>query len=138
MADRRRRGTGTNQEEVRRHNLATLLGHVHRSGGVSRAQLTERMGLNRSTIADLVRELEDLDVVTQSPPKVGKIHRGGAGRPSNDVKPAVDSAYVIAAELGVDSMDVARIGLGGRLMDRVSTTTPANRDPRRSSTRSST
>ena len=64
MADRRRRGTGTNQEAVRRHNLATLLGHVHRSGGVSRARLTERMGLNRSTIADLVRELEDLAAVT--------------------------------------------------------------------------
>jgi predicted NBD/HSP70 family sugar kinase len=129
VADRRRRGTGTNQEAVRRHNLATLLGHVHRSGGVSRAQLTELMGLNRSTIADLVRELEDLDVVTQSTPEAGTIQRVGAGRPSIDVKPAADSVFVLAAELGVDTMDVARVGLGGQPLDRMSATTPTNRDP---------
>jgi len=129
VADRRRRGTGTNQEAVRRHNLATLLGHVHRSGGVSRAQLTERMGLNRSTIADLVRELEDLDAVTQSTPEAGTITRVGAGRPSIDVKPATDSVFVLAAELGVDTMDVARVGLGGRPLDRMSATTPVNREP---------
>jgi predicted NBD/HSP70 family sugar kinase len=129
VADKRRRGTGTNQEAVRRHNLATLLGHVHRSAGISRAQLTERMGLNRSTIADLVRELEDLDAVTQSTPEAGTIQRVGAGRPSIDVKPAADSVFVLAAELGVDTMDVARVGLGGQPLDRMSTTTPANRDP---------
>jgi predicted NBD/HSP70 family sugar kinase len=114
---------------VRRHNLATLLGHVHRSGGVSRAQLTERMGLNRSTIADLVRALEDLDAVSQSTPEAGKIQRMGAGRPSIDVKPAGDSVFVLAAELGVDTMDVARVGLGGQPLDRMSTATPADHDP---------
>jgi predicted NBD/HSP70 family sugar kinase len=129
VADRGRRGTGTNQEAVRRHNLATLLGHVHTSGGVSRARLTAHMGLNRSTIADLVRELEDLSAVTQSTPEAGSVTRVGAGRPSIDVKPAQESVFVLAAELGVDTMDVARVGLGGHPLDRMSTTTPANRDP---------
>ncbi|MET0837728.1 MAG: ROK family protein [Marmoricola sp.] len=129
MPDRRRHGTGTNQEAVRRHNLATLLGHVHRSGGISRARLTESMGLNRSTIADLVRELEDLSAVTQSTPEAGKIQRVGAGRPSIDVKPAQETVYVLAAEVGVDTMDVARVGLGGRPLDRMSSTTPANPAP---------
>jgi predicted NBD/HSP70 family sugar kinase len=129
MADRRRSGTGTNQEAVRRHNLATLLGHVHRSGGVSRAQLTERMGLNRSTIADLVRELEDLAAVRQSTPEAGTSPRAGAGRPSIDVNPDPETVFVIAAELGVDTMDVARIGLGGLPLDRMSTSTPSDPDP---------
>ena len=129
MTQRRRPGSGTNQEAVRRHNLATLLGHVHHSGGVSRAWLTASMGLNRSTIADLVRELEDLEVVTQSTPEAGSIQRVGAGRPSIDVKPAGDSVFVLAAELGVDTMDVARVGLGGHVLDRVSTTTPINPEP---------
>jgi predicted NBD/HSP70 family sugar kinase len=129
VADRRRLGTGTNQEAVRRHNLATLLGHVHRSGGVSRARLTERMGLNRSTIADLVRELEDLAAVSQSTPESGTMPRVGAGRPSIDVQPARDSVFVLAAELGVDTMDVARVGLGGQPLDRMSTVTPANPEP---------
>ncbi len=129
MADRGRRGTGTNQEAVRRHNLATLLGHVHRSGGVSRAQLTERMGLNRSTIADLVRELEDLSAVRQSTPEAGTSPRAGAGRPSIDVNPDPEAVFVIAAELGVDTMDVARVGLGGQPLDRISTATPSDPDP---------
>jgi predicted NBD/HSP70 family sugar kinase len=129
MADRGRRGTGTNQEAVRRHNLATLLGHVHRSGGVSRAQLTERMGLNRSTIADLVRELEDLSAVSQSTPEAGASPRSGAGRPSIDVNPDPETVFVIAAELGVDTMDVSRIGLGGLPLDRMSTSTPSDPDP---------
>ncbi len=129
MADRRRGGTGTNQEAVRRHNLATLLGHVHRSGGVSRAQLTERMGLNRSTIADLVRELEDLGTVRQSTPASGTGRRVGAGRPSIDVDPVEESVFVLAAELGVETMEVARVGLGGQLLDRMSSATPVDRDP---------
>ncbi len=129
MADRRRRGTGTNQEAVRRHNLATVLAHVHRSGGVSRAQLTLRMGLNRSTIADLVRELEDLAVVTQSIPDAATNIRAGAGRPSIDVNPVPESVFVLAAELGVDTMEVSRVGLGGELLDRASAATPTRRDP---------
>lgn len=131
MAERRRTGSGTNQEAVRRHNLATVLEHVHRSGGVSRAQLTERMGLNRSTIADLVRELETLELVTQSTPEVNSGQRLGAGRPSIDVKPAPESVFVLAAEIGVDTMDVARVGLGGQPLDRMSTTTPGDGDPER-------
>ena len=109
MAASRRRGTGTNQEAVRRHNLATLLGHVHHSGGVSRAQLTERMGLNRSTIGDLVRELDELAVVHQSAPEVSGT-RAGAGRPSLDVNPDPDSVHVLAAELGVDPAACVVIG----------------------------
>lgn len=129
MAVRRGGGTGRNQEAVRRHNLGTLLGHVHHAGGVSRAQLTERMALNRSTIADLVRELEELDVVSQSMPEAGSSPRSGAGRPSIDVNPNTEAVYVLAAELGVETLDVARVGLGGHPLDRTSTPTPTDRDP---------
>ena len=36
---------------------------------------------------------------------------------------------MLAAELGVDTMDVARVGLGGQPLDRMSTATPANPEP---------
>ena len=68
MGPERRAGTGTNQEAVRRHNLGTLLRHVHRAGQVSRAELTSVMGLNRSTIAGLVAELESLGVTERASP----------------------------------------------------------------------
>lgn len=123
------RGRGTNQEAVRRHNLATLLGHVHHTGGVSRAQLTEEMGLNRSTIGDLVRELGDLSLVRQAAPEAGASPRAGAGRPSLDVLPDPDSVVVLAAELGVDMVEVARVGLGGAVLERLSRPTPPDHEP---------
>ncbi|MDI5943791.1 sugar kinase, partial [Micromonospora sp. DH15] len=45
------------QEDIRRHNLGTLLRHVHLDGPVSRATLGDRMGLNRSTFGALTAVL---------------------------------------------------------------------------------
>ena len=70
-------GHGTNQEAVRRHNLGTLLRHVHRTGELSRAELTSLMRLNRSTIGGLVSELEALGLTEQAWPAT---QRRGAGR----------------------------------------------------------
>ena len=67
-----RPGAGTTQEAVRRHNLGTLLAHLHQDGQLSRASLTERMGLNRSTIGGLVGELVDLGAVQQTAPARGR------------------------------------------------------------------
>jgi predicted NBD/HSP70 family sugar kinase len=111
-----RSGLGTNQEAVRRHNLGTLLRHVHGAGQMSRAELTTVMGLNRSTIAGLVAELESLGVAERTTPIGGA--RQGAGRPSAGVRIAAEGPYVIAVDLGVDRAVVARVGLGGRVLQR--------------------
>ena len=83
MSPQRRSGLGTNQEAIRRHNLGTVLRHVHSTGEMSRAALTNRMGLNRSTIAGLVGELESLGISERADPVEGV--RQGAGRPSAGV-----------------------------------------------------
>lgn len=116
MSPSRRSGLGTNQEAVRRHNLGTLLRHVHGAGQISRAELTSLMGLNRSTIAGLVGELESLGISERATPLEGS--RQGAGRPSAGVRIAGDGPYVVAVDLGVDRAVVARIGLGGRILQR--------------------
>lgn len=116
MSPQRRAGLGTNQEAVRRHNLGTVLRHVHGAGQISRAELTSLMGLNRSTIGGLVAELESLGIAEQSMP-VGGV-RQGAGRPSAGVRVAGDGPFVIAVDLGVDRAVVARVGLGGRVLER--------------------
>ncbi|WP_375003806.1 ROK family protein [Aeromicrobium sp. CTD01-1L150] len=121
-----RSGAGTNQEAVRRHNLGTLLGHVHRLGRISRASLTTTMELNRSTIAGLVGELEALGLAEQAAPVAS---RNGAGRPSPDVVPRADGAYVLAVDVGVSGLEVARVGLGGEVLARVSAPIPASRTP---------
>lgn len=110
----RRPARGQAQEDVRRHNLGTLLGHLHLSGPLSRAELTARMGLNRSTIAALVAELGTLGAVHEERPAGTQ---SGAGRPSLVVRPNV-GVQVIAADIGVDRIDVALVGLGGQVAAR--------------------
>lgn len=120
-----RAGVGTNQENVRRHNLGTALGHVHVAGRVSRAELTARMGLNRSTIAGLVSELESLGLASQGKARAA---RAGAGRPSVDVL-AGSRAHVIAVDVRVDGLVVARVGLGGVVEARASGPVAPHHDP---------
>lgn len=127
MSIDRQSGAGTNQEAVRRHNLGTLLGHVHHREQISRAELTSRMKLNRSTIAGLVGELEALQVVEQTNP-TGE--RTGAGRPSLDVRPGRHEVFVIAIELRVDMVSAARVGLGGHVLDRAVAAASASHEPR--------
>src|SRR4051794_7650642 len=118
MSPSPRSGLGTNQEAVRRHNLGTLLRHVHQRGSSSRAELTKGMGLNRSTIAGLVAELESLGAVNNAE-AVGTAR--GAGRPSVGVGITPAGPFVVAVDLGVDRVVVARVGLGGTVLARAET-----------------
>lgn len=110
----RRPARGQAQEDVRRHNLGTLLGHLHLSGPLSRAELTTRMGLNRSTIAALVAELGTLGAVAEERPAGTQ---SAAGRPSLVVRPNT-GLQVVAADIGIDRIDVALVGLGGSVVAR--------------------
>jgi len=104
---------------MRRHNLSGLLTLLHVHGPASRAELTARTGLNRSTVKALAAELADLGLARESSP----VASGGAGRPSIVVEPATDGVYVIAIDIGVEHLVAARIGLGGTVLDRRSTGT---------------
>lgn len=102
-------------EQVRRHNLSAVLTRVHARGPVSRAELTTELGLNRSTIGALVADLADAGLVREESPAGG---RAGAGRPSLVVVPESERVTVLAADVGVDHLWVARVGLGGTVLDR--------------------
>ena len=101
-------------DEIRTRNLAALLRHVHVSGPVSRAELAERMGLNRSTILALTTDLAAAGLVSEELPR----QTGRAGRPSLVVRPESERVYVLALDVGADRLAVARVGLGGVILDR--------------------
>ncbi|GAA2489599.1 ROK family transcriptional regulator [Winogradskya humida] len=103
------------QEEVRRHNLGTLLRYVHIHGATSRAELTTRLGLNRSTIGALTADLTAAGLVIE---KKEALRTGRAGRPSLVVRPESSRVYAYSLTIEVDSLHAARIGLGGRILDR--------------------
>lgn len=106
---------GVAAEELRRHNLATVLERLHLSGPRSRSELAATTGLNRSTIADLVGELSGLGLVEEGP----GLAASGPGRPSPVVRTRPYGATVLAIELSVDSIAVATVGLGGHVYDQV-------------------
>jgi predicted NBD/HSP70 family sugar kinase len=124
-----RAARGGKPEDVRRHNLGTLLGHVHESGPLSRTELAARMGLNRSTIGGLVAQLAELGLVGEASPD-DALPRPGAGRPSLVVGPRPDAAQVVAVDIGVDRVVVALVGLGGEVLSRRQRRLPPSRSPR--------
>jgi len=111
---------GPSQEEVRRHNLGTLLRYVHVHGATSRAELTSRLGLNRSTIGALTAELATAGLISEAAPR----ETGRAGRPSLVVWPESAKVYAYALSIEVDRLRAARVGLGGRILDRRETDRP--------------
>jgi predicted NBD/HSP70 family sugar kinase len=105
---------GPSPEEVRRHNLGSLLRYVHLHGATSRAELTSRLGLNRSTIGALTAELTTAGLVSEAVPR----ETGRAGRPSLVVRPESARIHAYALSIEVDRLRAARVGLGGRVLDR--------------------
>ncbi|HEX9978030.1 MAG TPA: ROK family transcriptional regulator [Acidimicrobiia bacterium] len=106
---------GVAADELRRHNLAVVLNRLHLAGPVSRSELVSVTGLNRSTIADLIRELSALGLVEEGP----GLATSGPGRPSPVVRTRREGAAVLAVELAVDSIAVATVGLAGHVYNRV-------------------
>ena len=116
------RGRGT--EDVRRHDLAALLGLVHDRGAVARAQVTRELGLNRSTIGALVGSLVDAGLLVEQAP--ADLVPGRVGRPSLEVRPRAGGAEVLAGLVDVHELQVVRVGLGGSVLGRrtIATSTP--------------
>lgn len=125
----RRRSTlavgGVTHDVVRRHNLAAVVGHVHRHGPTSRAELTQTLGLNRSTIGVLVDDLAARGLVGERSDTL----RRTPGRPSYLVTVRSDTVAVLAVVLGVDSVAVAVVAPGGEVVaeDQVALATEEHR-----------
>lgn len=100
---------------MRRHNLALMLAQVHRNGPVTRAELTARLGLSRSTIGALVNDLVELGLVEEVVPSGGTAR---AGRPSHVVGPHVGGPFVVAVDVDVTHLTSAAVGIGGALLAR--------------------
>ncbi|MDN3444033.1 ROK family protein [Microbacterium sp. APC 3901] len=98
---------------TRPHNLSLILRLVHEDGAQSRAALTGRTGLNRSTIADLVAELVSRGLVDERVPDVP----GRVGRPS-PVVTASARVVAIAVNPEVDAIEIAAVGLDRSILVR--------------------
>ncbi|WP_282818989.1 ROK family transcriptional regulator [Curtobacterium flaccumfaciens] len=98
-------------------NAARVLRLVHEDGPVTRAELTRRTGLNRSTILALVGELVDAGLVHEETPAAGA-PGAGVGRPSGVVRASGD-VLAAAVTVEIDAVGVALVGLDGTVRDRL-------------------
>jgi predicted NBD/HSP70 family sugar kinase len=101
---------GQNRDDVRQHNLSALLRMIQQAGTVSRSQLTTSSGLNRSTISDLVSELQDLGLVFET-----EASATGVGRPSLQVS-ASDLVVAFAVNTDVDAVTVGVVSFAGQVI----------------------
>jgi predicted NBD/HSP70 family sugar kinase len=81
---------------------------------LTRAELTRRTGLNRSTVGALVGELAEIGLAYETAAPEG----GGVGRPSPLVH-ANRQVAALALNPDVDAIDLGLVGLGGVLHGRV-------------------
>ena len=103
---------GTSTDDVRRRNLSGVLTLVHRHRGMSRAELTRRTGLSRSTVKDLVEELAEHRLVEETRPTAS----AQVGRPSPVVRPH-QGRLAIAVNPEVDSLTIGLVTLGGAVVE---------------------
>lgn len=111
--DVERQTLGRNREDVRQHNLSAVLQLLHQYGTMSRSQLTQITGLNRSTISDLVDELEELGLANETEAQA----KEGVGRPSLMVSVS-DSVVAFSVHPEIDSTMVAAVSLSGKVLLR--------------------
>lgn len=105
---------GTSTDDVRRRNLSSVLTLVHRHRALSRAELTRRTGLSRSTVKDLVEELAVRGLVGESPaPALSQV-----GRPSPIVSPG-NRVLAVAVTPEVDAVTIGAVSLGGLVVEEI-------------------
>jgi predicted NBD/HSP70 family sugar kinase len=117
-----RRGGGSSAarpDAIRRHNLALILGLVHRDGELTRAELTQRLGVSRSTVGALVADLTRLGLVEERVPNGGD----RVGRPSYVVGPHPSGPFVVAVDVDITHVTSAAVGIGGTVIARNSVST---------------
>lgn len=104
---------GRTRDDVRQFNLSIVLRMLHFSGSVSRSQLASVSGLNRSTISDLVTELTDLGLASET----DGVSKSSGGRPSHVVS-ASDNVVAFAVNPDIDATTIGVVTLGGRVLQK--------------------
>ena len=106
---------GTNGDDSA-NNSTRMLALLHLSGGsATRAELTAQLGCGRSAAGYALTELVGRGLVRVDD-RPGARSGTGPGRPSHLVEVAPSSPVALSVHLRVDTLDVAVVELGGRVL----------------------
>ncbi len=112
--------------DLRRRNLALLLGTLLRSGAATRKQIEEDSGLSKATVSRLVDELIEQEIVESAPAANGV---PGRGRRPEQVALAPSLGKVIGVGFGLRRTVIVTTDLAHRDPQQVSYSTPEWSDP---------
>ena len=91
---------------------AVVLDAVRLDGCRSRAEISERTGLGRATVAQRVADLLSAGLLDET----GSVPSTGGRRPRR-LRFRADAGYLLTADLGATSVDVALADLGGSILE---------------------
>ena len=98
---------------MRELNLSLVLRFIHNEAPVSRAQIAQVTGLNKSTVSSLVEELLAHKLIHET-----GVSSVGTGRPAKLLEVNPQAGGIIGAELGVDFVAVALTDFTGNILWR--------------------
>lgn len=101
---------GTNQEFGRPYNRRIVLEAIRQHGPIERAGIARRVGLTVQTVANIIRELEELDFVTgvRAQPK-------GRGSPATSLVINATGGYAIGLHVAQFKLEAAVVDLSGAI-----------------------
>jgi len=100
------------KDAIRRQNLSALLRQVHARTTVSRVVLGQLLGLSKTTISELVSELEAVGLVD----RVGNEQKAAAGRPSQLVA-ASKKPLVLVVNPEIDGITIAFVNFAAEILE---------------------
>ena len=112
---------GTNQESGRPYNRRIVLEAIRQHGPIERADIASRVGLTVQTVANIIRDLEELHLINgvRSP-------RRGRGSPATGFTLNPAGAYAVGVNVTPRGLEAALVDLAGAIIaeERVSLPRP--------------
>ncbi|WP_018185454.1 ROK family transcriptional regulator [Kaistia granuli] len=116
-------------QSVRYLNEIRALNALFRHGGMSRADLARRLGLNRSTTGNIIANLMSDALVVERPDGGRGDSAARTGRPGINIEIDPAGATFLGAEIGVDRLTVVAIDLTAQEICRLSMPFPVFEQP---------
>ena len=102
---------GTNQEFGRPYNRRIVLETIRQHGPIERAGIAQKVGLTVQTVANIIRELEELGLVTGA-----RTLRKSRGSPPTSLTINPQGAYAIGVNVTPRGIEAALVDLAGSIV----------------------
>lgn len=102
---------GTNQEFGRPYNRRIVLRTIRQFGPIERADIARRVGLTVQTVANIIRELEELGLVTGV-----RTHKKSRGSPPMSLTLNPTGAYAVGVNVTPRGIEAALVDLAGTIV----------------------